>query len=438
MIDMNTQEFANIPTDKTRKRIVIIGGGFAGLKLAKKIDKKRYQIVLIDKNNYYQFQPLLYQVASAGLEPSSISYPHRKYFWNNPNFIYCMTKAEKVLPEENLILTSIGKIAYDYLVVATGCDTNYFGNEETPKHSYALKSLSESILLRNRILLSFEQATRTNDPKELEKILSFVVVGAGATGVEIAGALADMRRKILPKDYPGVDFSKMTITLLDGAPRVLAALSEKSSFEAEKILTKRGVIVKCNSLVNGCTENGIELKDGTVIESQNIIWVTGVIANSINGLAEESYFRNRLLVDEINRVKSYDNIFAIGDTALMMKEKYPKGHPQVAQPALQMAVNLAKNLNSEKEGYVWRKFEYKDKGSMATIGKNAAVAEIGNMKFKGFFAWWIWLFIHIMSMIGMRNKVTIMVDWLWNYLNYDVSLRLFIRPKANDMYRNEE
>lgn len=435
---MTMLKFANIPEDKTRKRVVIVGGGFAGLKLAKKIDKNRYQVVLIDKNNYYQFQPLLYQVASAGLEPSSISYPHRKYFWDNPNFIYCMAKAEEVLPTENMLLTSIGRISYDYLVVATGCDTNYFGNKETPKYSYALKSLSESILLRNRILLSFEQATRTNDEKELEKILSFVVVGAGATGVEVAGALADMKRKILPKDYPGVDFSKMKITLLDGAPRVLAALSEKSSHEAEKILTKRGVIVKCNCLVDGCVENGIALKDGTIIESQNVIWVTGVVANSIAGLDENSYFRNRLIVDEFNKVKSYDNIFALGDTALMMNEEYPKGHPQVAQPALQMAINLAKNLNKEKEGYAWKKFVYKDKGSMATIGKNAAVAEIGNMKFKGFFAWWIWLLIHILSMIGMRNKVTILVNWLWNYLNYDVSLRLFIKPKDNAMYKGEE
>lgn len=428
---------ANIPDTGTKKRLVIIGGGFAGLELAKKIDKKQYQVILIDKNNYYQFQPLFYQVATGGLEPSSISYPHRKNFQKNKNFHFRMCEALNVDPENKVVQTNIGDITYDYLVISTGCDTNYFGNDSLRESTFALKSVSESLLLRNRILLSFEEALSTDNDEELKEILSFTIVGGGATGVELAGALADMKKSILPKDYPEIDFTKMEIHLVDASPRLLFAMSEQASEKAADTLKNRGVIIHQNISVKSYDRPFVELSDGTNIRTRNVLWVAGVKPNSLKGLAETAYNRGRLAVNEYNQVQGYDNIFAIGDTSLLISEKSPKGHPQVAQVALQMAKRLAKNLNSTTDSNNWEKFTYIDKGSLATIGRNAAVADLGKFRFGGWFAWWLWLWVHILSIVGMRNKVSVFIDWIWSYLNYDVSLRLFIKPKFNKMYKEE-
>lgn len=428
---------ANIPHTGTKKRLVIIGGGFAGLELAKKIDKKQYQVVLIDKNNYYQFQPLFYQVATGGLEPSSISYPHRKNFQKNKNFHFRMCEAQNVNPEKKVVQTNIGDITYDYLVISTGCDTNYFGNDSLKESTFALKSVSESLLLRNRILLSFEEALSTDNEEELKEILSFTIVGGGATGVELAGALADMKKSILPKDYPEIDFEKMEIHLVDASPRLLFAMSEQASEKAAETLKNRGVIIHQDISVKSYDKPFVELSDGTHIRTRNVLWVAGVKPNSLKGLAETAYNRGRLAVNEYNQVQGYDNIFAIGDTSLLISDKSPKGHPQVAQVALQMAKRLAKNLNSAINNNNWEKFTYVDKGSLATIGRNAAVADLGKFRFGGWFAWWLWLWVHILSIVGMRNKVSVFIDWVWSYLNYDVSLRLFIKPKFNKMYKEE-
>ncbi len=428
---------ANIPDPDQKKRLVIIGGGFAGLELAKKADKNKFQVVLIDKNNYYQFQPLFYQVATSGLEPSSISYPHRKGFQRDENFHFRMCEAQNVDTQNKVVKTNIGNISYDYLAVSTGCDTNYFGNDNLKETTFALKSVSESLLMRNRILLSLEEALSASDEDELKETLSFVIVGGGATGVELAGALADMQKSILPKDYPEIDFSKMEIHLVDASPRLLFAMSENASEKAAETLRHRGVIIHQEISVKSFEKPYVELADGNKIRTRNVFWVAGVKPNSINGLDESAYTRGRLTVNEFNQVNGYEDIFAIGDTALLISEKSPKGHPQVAQVALQMARRLAKNLNNIEGRHSWEKFEYVDKGSLATIGRNAAVADLGKFRFGGWFAWWLWLWVHILSIVGMRNKVSVFIDWVWSYLNYDVSLRLFIRPKFNKMYKDE-
>lgn len=429
-------KITNIPVSESKKRIVIIGGGFAGLQMAKKIDTKLYQVVLIDKVNYHQFQPLIYQVATGGLEPSSVSYPHRKTFQNKKDFHFRMCLAKSVRSKEKILETSIGDLSYDYLIIATGCDTNYFGNDTLKDSTFALKSVSESLLIRNRILLSFEEALNARSEEELKEILSFVIVGGGATGVELSGALADMRKSILPKDYPELDFNKMEINLIDASPRLLAAMSENASSEAKKTLEKRGVRLYQNISVKNYEYPYVELADGTKIRSRNVFWVGGIKANSLAGLTPESYDRGRLLVDEYNAVKGYSDIFCVGDTSLLISESSPKGHPQLAQVAIQMAVNLTNNLHNQASGKTdWTKFKYNDKGSLATIGRNAAVADLGKFKFSGRVAWWLWLWVHILSIVGMKNKVLVFLDWVWAYITNDVSLRLLIRPKESSIYK---
>lgn len=431
---------ANIPEAGTKKRIVIIGGGFAGLQIAKKIKSKYFQVVLIDKVNYYQFQPLMYQVATAGLEPSSIAYPHRKTFQNRKDFHIRTCLAKRVIPEEKILETSIGSLRYDYLVIATGCDTNYFGNDKLKESTYALKSISESLLARNRILLSFEKALSVKAEEKLKELLTFVIVGGGATGVELAGALADMKKTVLPKDYPELDFNKMEIHLVDASPRLLFGMSEEASAKAAETLKKRGVIIHQDIPVNNYDRPFVELANNEKIRSRNVFWVGGIKPNSLQGMDDSSYIRGRIVVDEYNAVAGYDGIFAIGDTCLLTTDKrYPKGHPQVAQVALQMAKNLAKNLNNlVEENSNKEKFVYVDKGSLATIGRNAAVADIWKLHFGGTIAWWLWLWVHILSIVGMKNKISVFIDWVWSYFTYDVSLRLFIRPKMNRMYEDIE
>ena len=429
----------NIPETGSKKRIVIIGGGFAGLQIAKQIDSRYFQTVLIDKVNYYQFQPLMYQVAVGGLEPSSIAYPLRKNFQNKKDFHFRNCLAKRTLPSKKIVETSIGSLSYDYLVIATGCDTNYFGNDRLKESTYALKSISESLLARNRILLSFEKALSVRSQEKFEELMTFVIVGGGATGVELAGALADMKKTVLPKDYPELDFTQMQIHLVDASSRLLSAMSEESSAKATETLKKREVIIHQNIFVKNYADSFVELSTGDKIRSHNVFWVGGIQPNSLSGMNEESYNRGRIVVDEYNAVSGYDGIYAIGDTCLMITDNSPKGHPQVAQVAMQMAKNLANNLIREAKGNpIKEKFVYKDKGTLATIGRNAAVADIWKLHFGGMIAWWLWLWVHILSIVGMKNKVSVFVDWIWSYITYDVSLRLLIRPKMNRIYHSEE
>lgn len=431
------KQIANIPSPGDKERVIIVGGGFAGLEVAKKLNRKLFQIILIDKNNYYQFQPLFYQVATSGLEPGSITYPLRKMFQNQKDTHFRMCEAIHIDPKQKLLETNIGFLNYDHLVLAHGCDTNYFGNEVLKESTFALKSVSESLLARNRILLSLEEVLSTRDEEEFKDLFTFVIIGSGATGVELAGALADMKKGILPKDYPELDFSKMEIHLIDGAGRLLAAMSEKSSENAKKTLLKRGVILHQGVHVGSYEKPYVLLDNGEKIRSKNVFWVAGVTPKIIPGLDESLYERNRILVNDYNQVKGYEAIYALGDAALLRSEYSPNGHPQVAQVALQMARQLTKNLNGKHKGKGFRKFIYKDRGSLATIGKRAAVADLGKLHFGGTVAWMLWLFVHIMSIVGMRNRIAVFIDWAWSYFNYDVSLRLLIRPKKNKMYRDE-
>lgn len=428
---------SNIPDLDQNKRVVIVGGGFAGLQLAKKLNKKFYQTVLIDKVNYYQFQPLLYQVATSGLEPSSIAYPHRKAFQNHPGLHFRTCVATRIVPSENVLETSIGAIRYDYLVIATGCDTNYFGNDTLRDNTFALKSVPEALLLRNKILISFEEALCAKNEEELNALLTFVIAGGGATGVELAGALADMKKTILPKDYPELDFSKMKIHLVDAAQRLLSSMSPRASANAESILHKRGVIIHYNAPVVSYDGTYVETGNGEKLLSRNVIWVAGITGTRLPGLDESAWVRGRLSVDGYNRVKGYDNVFALGDIALMADDgKWTKGHPQIAQVALQMAKNLARNLNDAAGSRnSFRKFTYSDRGTLATIGRNAAVADLGRFRFSGMFAWWLWLWVHILSIVGMKNRLIVFITWVWNYLTYDVSLRILIIPKFNKIYK---
>ena len=419
----------NIPSEPGKKRVVIVGGGFGGLKLANKLNPKHFQVVLLDKNNYHQFQPLLYQVAITGLDVSSIAYPFRKNF-QKKHVHFRMCELTGVIPEENKIETSIGSISYDYLVLACGCETNFFSNDSIKNTTLTLKSISDAIFLRNHILQSFEDVVTSNDPEETKKLLTFVVVGGGATGVELAGALADMKKFVLSKDYPEIDFSKMQIHLIDASPRVLAAMSENASFHVAKTLEKRSVIIHQNISVSSYENDVITASDGTVLYSKNVLWVAGIKGVSLDGLKPENYGRgNRIIVNEYGQVNGFENVFAIGDNAMMQTTDYPNGHPQVAQVAIQMANLIGKNLEKMRTGKQLKKFCYKDKGSLATIGRNAAVADLGKLKFSGRFAWWLWLWIHIYIILGVKNKIVIMLDWAWNYITYDISPRILIRPK---------
>lgn len=419
----------DIPDKEGRKRLVIVGGGFGGLKLARRLKSDKFQVILLDRNNHHIFQPLLYQVATAGIEPSAISFPFRKVFKKREHFHFRICEAQRVIPENDLLETSIGTIAYDYLVIATGCDTNYFGNQDMERQTMALKSTSEALYNRNRILESFERAQNTADARERKRLMTFAIVGGGATGIELAGALAEMRKFGLPQDYPDLNIDKMRIVLIDAASRLLSAFSEKSSRDVANYLNQRDVEIRLDARVLSYESDCLSLSDGTRIETKNVFWVAGVKANSLQGLSPEAYGPgNRLRVDSYNRLYGYTNIFAIGDTALMISTDYPKGHPQVVQPAIQQARRLVKNLRRMEEGLPLQPFVYHNKGSMATIGRNHAVVELKRLRFGGFPAWAVWLFIHLMSIVGVKNRLFIFADWMWSYFTYDPSLRIIIKP----------
>ncbi|MCB8995587.1 MAG: NAD(P)/FAD-dependent oxidoreductase [Bacteroidales bacterium] len=419
---------ANIP-DSSFPRVVIIGGGFAGMRLALELSKKQFEVVLIDRNNFHQFQPLYYQVATAGLEPSSISFPMRKAFQKFKHTHFRMAEFLKACPEKNEIETSIGNVRYDYLVFAIGADTNYFGREDMIRAGLPMKSVGEALRIRNTILEHFERALNTDDPAEQSKLINIVIVGGGATGVELAGALSEMKRFVLPKDYPELDFSRMGIYLIEASERLLAAMSPKSSATVEKYLIKMGVNVHTSTKVLSFESNKVKTDKTPDISAEMVLWTAGISVPKVEGIDKAEVLRGgRLKVNRFNQLLPYENIFAIGDMALMTEPDYPNGHPQVAPPAIQQASLLASNLDKLVSGKKMKEFHYQHKGSMATVGRNRAVAELGKIHIRGFVAWAFWLFVHLMSIVGSKNRVFIFMNWMWNYLSYDQSLRLIIKP----------
>ncbi len=424
------EKMSHIPEKGTKKRVVIVGGGFGGLKLARELDDEKFQIILIDQNNYHLFQPLLYQVATSAIEPSEISFPFRRIFKRRKNFHIRVCRAEEVLPDENRLLTSIGFIDYDYLVIATGSRTNFFGNQELGDLTMQLKNTSEALFDRNKIIESFERALNSEDEGEQGRLLTFVIVGGGATGVELAGALAEMKRFVFPSDYPDLDVNRMRIILVDGADRLLGAFTPGSSDYAERYLKDKGVEIRLNALVKEYDGKALTFVNGEAIETCNVFWVAGVKANGLKGFSPDTYGKGyRLIVDEFSRVKGMGDIFAIGDTAIMITSGNPHGHPQVVQPAIQQARLLAKNLYRILAGRPLQEFKYRNKGAMATIGRNSAVVELNKIRFSGAMAWMLWLFVHLMSIVGVKNRLFIFINWMWSYVTYDQALRLWIRPE---------
>jgi NADH:ubiquinone reductase (H+-translocating) len=418
----------NIPV-VNMPRVVIIGGGFGGIELVKVLRKLPVQTVLIDKNNYHTFQPLLYQVATAGLEPDSIAFPLRKIFKRYKNFYFRMAHVEHIRPENNTIITSIGEIHYDYLVVSTGSTTNFFGNQRFAESSMGMKSIVEALNIRSLILQNFEQALLRSDLKEREKLMSVAVVGGGPTGVEMAGALAELKRHILPADYPELDFRKMQIHIIEAGPRLLGSMSEESSAETIKFLTGMEVTVWLNTRVLDYDGEVLKTSIGKPIYTKTLIWAAGVAGNGLPGLNPMIVTRDkRFMVDEINRIKGYENIFAIGDIAAMITEDRPRGHPMVAPVAVQQARLLGRNLRNLLQKKPAVPFKYTDKGTMATVGRNKAVVDIHKFKTQGLLAWLIWMFVHLLLLVGFRNKLVVLVNWIWNYINYDTGIRLIIRP----------
>lgn len=406
------------------KRIVIIGGGFAGLKLARELKNSGDEIWLIDKHNFHQFQPLFYQVATSGLEASSISFPLRKVFQNNKNIHLRVAEVTKVNPDQNSIDTSVGEIKYDKLILATGATTNFFGNATIEKNAIPMKSVNEALYLRNTLLQNFEDALSANE-EEKQSLLNIVVVGGGPTGVEVSGALAEMKKNILPKDYPELDFSKMNIYLIESGPKTLGAMSEQASAKSKEYLEQLGVNVWTSTLVKNFDGNVVELGNGKTIPTKTVVWGAGIIGNNIAGIPESSITRgNRFLVNRTNLIEGCTNIYAIGDIALMKTEKFPNGHPQIATVAIEQGKHLAKNIKNNSN----TPYEYSDKGTMATVGKHLAVVDLPGLKFQGFLAWLFWMFLHLMLILGVKNKLLIFVNWLWKYFTSDQSLRLIIKP----------
>jgi NADH dehydrogenase len=425
--------FANIP-ETSKKRVVIIGIGFGGLSLAKRLDKKIFQVVLLDKNNYHQFQPLFYQVATAGLEPSAISFPLRKIFQKKKDVHIRVCEVEEILPAENYLQTNIGRINYDHLVIATGAGTNYYGNKEIEKNALGMKTVAEALYIRNEVLGNFEHALVTKDEELKKELLNIVVVGGGPTGVEVSGTLADMKKTVLPKDYPELDFDMMTITLVEAGKEVLGSMSPQSSKWALKFLKRIGVKLMLETRVASYDGNVVTFTNGESIRTKTLIWAAGVKAALIKGIPQESIHKSgRILVDANNKVEGMQNIYSIGDVCIMFTDpKFPNGHPQVAQPAMQQGVLLADNLKRMSMKIYPKPFRYKDLGSMATVGRNLAVVELPFYKFHGLLAWLTWMLVHLMSIVGVKNRVFVFINWLWNYVSYDQSLRLIIKPKRKD------
>lgn len=424
-------------------KVVIVGGGFGGLRLARKLNNRPgFEVTLLDRYNYHQFQPLFYQVATAGLDASNISFPLRKVFHKSKNVRIRLGELKEVVQDQNLIRTSIGDIDYDVLVLATGAGTNFFGNKSLEEHAFPMKSTTEALQLRHTLIQHFEDVLQAGTPEDMEQLLTLVVVGGGPTGVELSGALAELKKHVLPKDFPEIDFSKMKIYLLEGSPRTLAAMSEKSSADSRKYLENLGVTVMTGTTVQDYDGETVLLKNGSAIHSKLVIWAAGIKGNLPAGVKPELIARgNRVKVNPYNKVLATANVYAIGDIASMELPDYPNGHPQVAAVAIQQADLLAANLiNARKQNNKPSKpFKYFDKGSMATVGRNLAVVDLPRPKLhmKGFPAWVVWMGLHLMLILGVKNRLFVFLNWLVSYFTYDQSLRLLFnntRPPKRTAY----
>ena len=419
----------NIPKTE-KKRVVVIGGGFAGISLAKRLNDLDVQLVLIDKQNYHTFQPLLYQVSTSGLEPDSIAYPLRKVLKKLKNFYFRWATVTHVDPKKQIVFTTKGSLSYDYLVMATGTKTNYFGNADIEKYAMPMKNIPQALNIRSLMLQNFEKADDCTDSEERKALLNFCIIGAGPTGVELAGAFAELKNNVFPKDYRHLNMAEMQIHLYEGGGRVLPPMSSKASEKALRFLQKLGVNVHLNTIVQDYDGETLTLNNKETIATKNCIWTAGVTGAAIEGFGNDALVDrvNRYKVNEFNQVEGYTNIFAIGDIALMQTKEYPKGHPQVAQPAIQQGELLAKNLRGLLTGNKLKPFNYYDKGTMATVGRNKAVVDLKKAKFGGFLAWYIWMFVHLMALVGFRNRVIVFFNWMYNYINFDKAARLIVRP----------
>jgi NADH dehydrogenase len=414
--------------DLGKPRIIIIGGGFGGIEVIKGLNGSKTQVVLFDKRNHHTFQPLLYQVATSGLETNSIVFPFRKLFNRQQDFYFRLGEVRHIDAAKQCIETSIGSVEYDYLVIASGAVTNFYGMKELEQNASSMKNIVDATKLRNKIIRNLEYALLTEDSETMNSLMDFVIVGGGATGVELAGALTELKRNVFPKDYPELDMREMDIYLVESSPRLLNGMSDIAGRKAFEFLTDMGVKVRLNTAVKSYDGHEVALSTGESLLSRNLIWAAGVRGNPVEGLPAESITRNgRITVDEFNRVKGYNNIFAIGDVALMEgDQKFPKGHPQMAPPAQQQGKLVAKNILRQIEGAPLKPFHYFDKGSMATVGRNKAVVDMKGIRFQGVFAWYVWMVVHLMSIIGFKNKILTLFSWMISYISYDRSNRLII------------
>lgn len=415
---------------ETREKIIIIGGGFAGLQLAKTLNNKNKKVIVLDKVNHHMFQPLFYQVACGRIEPSNISFPFRKIFQESRNTQFRLTEVKEIIPSQNKVITDGAEFTYDKLIIATGCKTNFFGNKEMEGKAFGMKNTQEAIGIRNHVLMTFEklilEKSRSDDGN-----WNIVIVGSGPTGVELAGAFSEMKKDILPRDYPYMNFDNLKIILVSSTEKPLAVMSPEAQQQSEKYLKELGVNFMSGEVVTDYNGDRVFLKSGKQIPSNNVIWAAGVVGNVIDGFPTEKLVRNRYIVDRFNKIKGYDNIYALGDISYMETPKYPQGHPQVANVAINQAKNLGRNF-LRKNVSEWVEYEYKDQGSLATIGKHRAVVDLPFIKFQGFLAWYFWMFLHLMLILSVRNKLAIFFNWMWSYFNKDSSLRLIISPSKKN------
>jgi len=415
---------------ETREKIIIIGGGFAGLQLAKTLNNKNKKVIVLDKVNHHMFQPLFYQVACGRIEPSNISFPFRKIFQQSRNTQFRLTEVREIDPVNNKVITDEADFTYDKLIIATGCKTNFFGNKDLEGRAFGMKNTQEAIGIRNHVLMTFEkliiEKSRSDDGN-----WNIVIVGSGPTGVELAGAFAEMKKEILPRDYPYMNFDNLKIILISSTEKPLAVMSPEAQAQSEKYLKELGVTFLSDEYVTEYDGDKVIMKSGKEIPSNNVIWAAGVIGNVVDGFPQDKLNRNRYIVDRFNKIKGYDNIYAIGDISYMETPKYPQGHPQVANVAINQAKNLGKNF-LKKNSNEWKEYEYEDQGSLATIGKHRAVVDLPFIKFQGFFAWYFWMFLHLMLILSVRNKLAVFFNWMWSYFNKDSSLRLIILPNKKN------
>ncbi|HXB08524.1 MAG TPA: NAD(P)/FAD-dependent oxidoreductase [Puia sp.] len=421
-----------VQENSKRQRVVIVGAGFAGLTIARSLSNTEYDVFLIDRHNYHQFQPLMYQVATARLEPSSISFPLRKVFQHSHNVTIRIGEVVHVDPDRKVLSTTVGDIGYDRLVLCIGCTTNYFGNERIAANAFPMKSVPNAMALRNRILQTFEDTIEAG-PDELQSLLNFVIVGGGPTGVELAGAMAEMKKNILPKDYPEVDFSRLTIYLLEGSPNTLNAMSEVSRAVSRKYLEQLGVVVRTGTTVEDYDGTTIRLKGGETLVAKNLIWAAGVTGNVIDGIPASVMVRgNRLKTNRYGEVEGLEGVYAVGDIAYMRTPKYPEGHPQLANVANAQAAHLAKNFKRELRGKPRVEFEYHNKGTMATVGKRKAVVDLPGFSFQGAFAWLTWMFVHLMLLLNVKNRIIVFLNWMMSYFANDSTLRLMLKADRGE------